>query len=146
MKLTSVVPAVAAVVILLPIGFSLVWAVASPGAQIEQPFLQMPEGEEECVEDVAYMRFQHMDLLLEIRDGVVREGTKGQIVRNGTERTITLDGCWECHTDRETFCNKCHDSVNLSLNCFRCHHDPSSELQLSDVTASLANRHGEEDG
>ncbi len=140
MKLTSVVPIVAAVIIVLPIGFSLVWAVAAPSAGGAEPFLVMPEGEEECVEEVTYMRFQHMDLLLDLRDEVVREGSHRQVVLDGQVRQITLDGCWDCHTDRTQFCNRCHDSVNLNLNCFKCHHDPSSELTAAEIAHLSFNR------
>lgn len=141
MKLTSVVPVGTAVVILLAIGFSAVWAFSSPDAEEAQPFLELPAGEEACVvEDTVYMRFQHMDLLLDLRDEVVRDGTLGEFDSDGTVRRITLDGCWECHTSRETFCNQCHDAVNLNLDCFRCHHDPSSDLQGSGVAHLSFNR------
>lgn len=140
MKLSSVVPTVATVIILLPIAFSVVWAVASPGDEGAQPFLVMPEREEACIEDTAYMRFQHMDLLLDLRDEVVREGSHMQVVVDGQVRQVTLDGCWDCHTDRTQFCNRCHDSVNLNLNCFKCHHDPSSELSASEIAHLSFNR------
>lgn len=133
MKLNSVVPVVAAVILLIPVGFSLVWAVASPGTEDVQPFLEMPAGEDECVEDTSYMRYQHFELLLALRDEVVRDGTRGEIVRDGNVSRVTLDGCWECHTSRETFCDKCHDAVNLNLDCFRCHHDPSSGQELAEL-------------
>ena len=62
------------------------------------------------------MRFRHMDLLKRVRDEVVREGKEG---------AVELDGCSECHTSRERFCNRCHDKVNLNPDCFRCHHYPN---------------------
>jgi hypothetical protein len=73
----------------------------------------------DCLLEAAYEelepRFHHMDVLKQIREDAVREGKRGG---------IALNTCWECHTSRGRFCRECHQSVNLTLNCFRCHHDP----------------------
>ena len=108
---TKAVAAAPAVIILLLLGCGVVCCAFSPGPR---PFLEMPD-KEACVKDASYMRYRHMDLLKRVRDEVVREGKKGE---------VELDGCSECHTSRERFCNRCHDRVNLNPDCFRCHHYP----------------------
>ncbi len=108
--------AVAVLVILLPFGYSaLSWAVARKPAG-PQPFLERPDPKyDRCIRDTTYMRFHHWELLLTVRDEVVRAGHPGD---------VTLKKCQECHTSRERFCDRCHNSVNLHPDCWRCHDYP----------------------
>jgi hypothetical protein len=112
-RLAIVIPLV---LILAPIAYSAVSAVVSPGAGDPVPFLEMPDEKyETCVleKDAHEMRYHHFDLLKRMRDRVLREG----------DRTwIQFDDCKGCHTSRERFCNRCHDRVNLTPDCFGCHH------------------------
>ena len=79
-----------------------------------------------CVEDTAYMRRNHMELLKHHRDRTVREGVR-------TTRH-SLANCVNCHADKETgsvvglnsqgkkgFCAGCHSYVGVQLDCFECH-------------------------
>lgn len=126
-KLNSLVVAISAAVILLPLGYSVVCSAFSLVGASPEPFLQTPDKKygEKCITgiDPTYMRFRHMDLLKGVRDEAVREGRRGE---------IRLNDCWECHanpqrrTSREAFCDRCHSAVNLHLNCFGCHHDPDA--------------------
>ncbi|MHC4798938.1 MAG: quinone-interacting membrane-bound oxidoreductase complex subunit QmoC [Planctomycetota bacterium] len=103
-------------IVLFPLGYSVVGAAFSPDDQSPQPFLEKPDEQyKECVRDAGYMRIHHMDLIRDARDAVVRDGKKAD---------IELDSCQECHTSRERFCNRCHNAVNLYLDCFICHHYP----------------------
>ena len=99
-----------AVIILLPVALSLLkplWA-AEPVVFLEAPDARW----ENCVRDVEYMRFHHMDLLKEVRSDVIRKGLKGG---------ITLAGCGECHHNRDQFCDRCHEKASVALDCFGCH-------------------------
>jgi hypothetical protein len=112
------VATVLAIVILLPLGFSLAGAVFADEEEMPGVFLEQPDPRyENCVRDAEYMRFQHMDLLKETRERVIREGVKGG---------ITLAGCGDCHRNRDRFCNRCHEAVTLNLDCFGCHYYPES--------------------
>jgi hypothetical protein len=108
--------AVFILIILAPFGYSLVQPVFTQGSSVDGVFLDIPD-EGECVRETAYMRFHHMDLLKQTREDVIRAGIRGD---------ITLSGCRECHTYREQFCNRCHDAVTLSVDCFGCHYYPES--------------------
>jgi len=79
-----------------------------------------------CVEETAFMRRNHMDLLQNHRDRTVKDGIR-------TTRH-SLEGCVNCHADKETgsvvgrnaagkegFCAGCHRFVAVSPNCFDCH-------------------------
>ncbi len=111
-----------ALIILSPIGY---YAVLHAFPQPE-PFLEQPDPEyDECVKETEYMRFYHMDLLLEIRNETMREGKRGEIgLSTGSQN------CRDCHTNRERFCNECHNTVNLYPDCFTCHYYPESESEI----------------
>ena len=103
-------------IILFPLGYSVAGFIFSKDTQSARPFLEMPDAKyKKCVRETTYMRFHHMDLLKEIRDKSVRDGKTGE---------IALKNCRECHTNRERFCNQCHNAVNLHLDCFDCHYYP----------------------
>lgn len=100
-----------AIVILLPVALSILrplWA-AEPDVFLEPADPRW----ENCVRDVDYMRFHHMDLLKEVRSDVVRAGLKGG---------ITLKGCGECHHNRDLFCDRCHEKASVVLDCWGCHY------------------------
>jgi [DsrC]-trisulfide reductase subunit J len=104
------------VLVLLPILVSLGGSVL--GTEAAEPFLAVPvEGVGDCDgRDVAEMRFHHMDLLKRIRDQALRHGVRGD---------TQIRDCLRCHADREKFCDRCHDAVDLHPDCWGCH-DPTT--------------------
>ena len=100
-------------IILVPLVYNVVLWAGSEGPQFPQPFLEKPKGEEKCIRDTEYMRFNHMILLKGIRDEVMRQGKKGE---------MGFKDCRGCHTNRKQFCDRCHDMVNLKPSCFSCHY------------------------
>lgn len=103
-------------IILAPFAYSVVRPVVTRGSSPGDVFIELPD-EGECIREIEYMRFHHMDLLKETREDVIRRGVRGD---------VTLGGCRDCHTYRGQFCNKCHDAVTLSVDCFGCHYYPES--------------------
>ncbi|MGE5168891.1 MAG: hypothetical protein ACM3JC_00825 [Rudaea sp.] len=90
-------------------------------SRVPQPILEGAQGDK-CVADPAFMRRNHMKLLLHRRDETVRAGIRGQ--------GASLAGCIECHasgtprsvigSDRH-FCQGCHSYAAVTLDCFTCH-------------------------
>jgi len=116
----GIVAVIAVLIILAPVGYSVLSAVVGPGAQDGQPFLEKPKNPNpdqppQCIRDMTYMRFHHMDFLKKLRNDAVRRGIRGE---------VGFFSCRECHTSKERFCNQCHDAVNLKPDCFRCHYYP----------------------
>ncbi len=115
--------AIPIVLILLPFGISVVQHVFAEDVDRMASFVEMPKKpdpsnpEYKCVLGLGsdYMRYHHMDLLKEMRDDAVREGIRSD---------VTFDRCRECHGNRATFCDKCHDVVDLEPDCFDCHYYP----------------------
>jgi len=103
------------ILILVPFGYSVV-SYMTVQAEPTEVFLEMPDPvHKECVKDTEYMRYHHWELLRNVREEVVRYGIRGE---------VSLDGCRDCHTSREEFCNKCHDATSLKPDCFGCHYYP----------------------
>jgi len=116
--------------IILPLGLSLVGFVLTRG-QEREVFLEAPDPKwEACYRDAEYMRYHHMDLLKEVREEVVRFGIRGG---------ITLAGCGDCHTDRDQFCDRCHEAASVRLDCYGCHYYPerASERELARIGLAL---------
>ena len=115
---TAVLALVPIVILLLPFVYSLVSTVVGPSAEDPKDFLTYPDRavHPTCIiPNTEDMRYHHMDVLKEIRDEVLRDGIRGD---------VRFVGCKSCHTKRSEFCNKCHDRVNLSPDCFGCHDYP----------------------
>lgn len=122
----GIVATILVVIILLPFGASLVGFVFLRGGDVPEVFLEAPDPQyEECVRETSYMRIHHMDFLKSVRDDVIRRG----IVEEG----ITLSGCGECHTNRDRFCNRCHEAVTLNVDCFGCHYYPETASEREEL-------------
>jgi hypothetical protein len=105
------------IILLLIIIFSPYWYNASTiGLGVAVPELQKPEGEN-CVEDKEWMRVNHMELLKDWRDDVVRKGDRTQY--NGFNKTF--EDCFNCHRSYEEFCMKCHGYLGVTPGCVQCH-------------------------
>ena len=106
----------------------------------DQGMLKVYDG---CVEEVNYMQANHMALLIEWRDAVVRQGDTSRIEINGRSYLKSLTTtCMGCHTDRQTFCYRCHVYANTlpawparnsstaqgGIRCWNCHLQPEEEV------------------
>ncbi len=85
-------------------------------------------GLEQCVEPPEYMRANHMVLLDEWRNSVVRDGDRVYVSSSGRKFEKSLSKtCLECHSNQAEFCERCHDSVNVKPYCWGCHLVPLGE-------------------
>jgi hypothetical protein len=108
--------AIPVLVIVFPFGYSIVTSLFAKNVEMSEMFLEMPDPQyENCIKDVAYMRYHHWELLRKTREEVVRYGIRGD---------VGLKKCGECHTSRERFCDKCHNAVSMKPGCYGCHYYP----------------------
>ncbi|NQV82410.1 MAG: Hdr-like menaquinol oxidoreductase cytochrome c subunit [Rhodospirillales bacterium] len=97
---------------------------AAEGGRVFVP--SPPKGKgNQCVRDTAFMRANHMNLLLHQRDETMRKGVR--------TKQYSLKECIACHAvpgndgqpvsyeDPKNFCRSCHDYVAVKLDCFECH-------------------------
>ncbi|UCE71903.1 MAG: sulfate reduction electron transfer complex DsrMKJOP subunit DsrJ [Nitrospiraceae bacterium] len=76
----------------------------------------------ECVKPGEYMKREHMKVLDQWRDEVVREGKREKIQVGGREFEKSLqNGCMACHSNKEQFCAECHGYAGVKPYCWDCH-------------------------
>ena len=90
-------------------------------AGVDLPKLEHGKGDK-CVDDVAFIRRHHPDLLKHHRDETVRLGIR--------TTKYSLKKCVECHagsktgsvaSSKEDFCVACHRYAGAKLDCWDCH-------------------------
>ena len=117
----GVAATVLVILILLPLGASMVGFAFRGREELPQVFLEKADPQwESCVKETEWMRFHHMDFLKEVREDVIRKGIKGG---------VTLSGCGDCHLNRVEFCDKCHEAASVILDCFGCHFYPETAAE-----------------
>jgi len=86
-------------------------------------------GKKECVESKAFMRGEHMVLLNDWRDGVVRDAYRGYIsTANGKRFNMSIqNGCMKCHSSKKKFCDECHNYLAVKPFCWDCHIQPKEK-------------------
>jgi hypothetical protein len=85
-----------------------------------------PEGKgDKCVEEIPFMRRNHMELILHKRNLTMRQGIRTP--------THSLKECIKCHAkqradgnyipvnDPGQFCQSCHSYAGIQPDCFDCH-------------------------
>jgi hypothetical protein len=84
-----------------------------------------PGGEKQCVAPAAEMRDTHMQLLNEWRDDVLRNADRVAVTVDGKEYRKGLQtACMQCHSNKEKFCDSCHDYAAVQPTCWDCHLSP----------------------
>lgn len=100
-----------------------------PEPKIDTPAIKkLPEIERKCVESTKYMRENHMKLLEDMRDWVVREAGRDYISIGGKKYTASLQNtCLECHSNYDKFCDECHKYMGIKPYCWGCHLEKPEE-------------------
>lgn len=115
-----------------PFYYNIGKANTKPELKTDTPAIQAWEkkyGKKECVESKEYMRAEHMQLLNNWRDAVVR-GMYRQYVSmtNGKPFNMSLqNGCLVCHSNKKHFCDQCHNYMAVKPYCFDCHIQPKEK-------------------
>ena len=103
-----------------------VWYNAETGAAGHKPELEKPDpGKyDQCVLPAETMRADHMEILNDWRDRVVRGGER-YIEIGGVRYEMSLtDTCLKCHPKKSAFCDQCHDYMGVKPYCWDCHLTP----------------------
>jgi len=75
-----------------------------------------------CVESTPYMEASHMKLLDRWRDSVVRDGDHLYVNHEGKKFSMSLSQtCLGCHSNKEKFCDACHNYSGVKPTCWTCH-------------------------
>ena len=85
---------------------------------------------EKCVRDTQYMRNEHMQLLDEWRDTVVRDAKRIYVNERNMGYDMSLSNtCLDCHSNKEQFCDRCHNYTSVNPYCWDCHIDNPKEAK-----------------
>jgi hypothetical protein len=112
-----------------PLLYNMGKAAKVPDPKVNTPEIQkLPEKERVCVEPKEYMTENHMKLLNDWRDWVVREGSRDYIGFTKKKYTMSLQNtCLECHSNYDNFCNECHKYAGITPYCWSCHVEKPEE-------------------
>lgn len=117
----TVIPGLA--ILVLFVTFPL-WFNGLSAGPVPKPELP-PGGEKQCVAPAAEMRAEHMKLLNEWRDDVLRNGNRETVMVAGKEYRKGLQmACMQCHSNKEKFCDSCHEYASVNPYCWNCHLTP----------------------
>lgn len=98
--------------------------------RVPQPVIEPARGGQ-CVEDPAFMRRNHAELLKHQRDETLRSGVRAA--------KYSLKTCIECHASQTTnsvvakdtnFCISCHTFAAVKIDCFGCHASKPPQTSL----------------
>jgi len=100
-----------------------------PEPKVDTPTIMEYEklnGKKECVESKEFMRGEHMQILNQWRDSVVRDDYRGyKSNTNGKRWNMSLqNGCMKCHSNKKKFCDECHNYLAVKPFCWDCHIQP----------------------
>jgi hypothetical protein len=103
-----------------------------PEPKVDTPVIQEWEktyGKKECIESKEFMRAEHMQLLNNWRDSVVRDteatyrsDTSGKLFQMSLQNT-----CMHCHSNKKKFCDECHNYMAVKPFCWDCHIAPKED-------------------
>lgn len=84
--------------------------------------VELPKDQKECIESKEVMRERHMQILDEWRNAVVRDDIRIYVNAKGKKFSMSLtDTCMTCHTEKDKFCDRCHNDVGVNPYCWDCH-------------------------
>ncbi|MBA4371583.1 MAG: menaquinol oxidoreductase [Thermodesulfovibrio sp.] len=110
-----------------PFYYNLGKANARPEPKLNTPVIQQL-AEKKCVESRDFMRSEHMQLLNDWRDSVVRDGNRIYVNAEGKKHTISLQNtCMNCHSNKKEFCDSCHNYMAVKPYCWSCHIQPKED-------------------
>lgn len=101
-----------------------------------KPVLSYPADEKQCIMTKEYMNANHMDLLNQWRDEVVRSDSR-YLYKDGkpfmlkgvhAEKSLT-NTCMKCHDNKTDFCDKCHNYLDVKPYCWDCHVSPDDKAE-----------------
>jgi len=119
----KIVPGLLVFLVLMtfPVWFNKGKAAPPPNLALNTPAIQQLK-DKRCVESKDYMSADHMQLLDSWRRAVVREGDRFYRASDGKEYAMSLSGtCLGCHSNKEQFCDRCHNYEGVKPTCWSCH-------------------------
>jgi len=116
---------IAGIILFVIIATSPLWYNVFTGKEGFVPELKLPVEQKQCIENTAYMKANHTDLLNKWKDNVVRKGMRTYTAQDGKIYTASLTmTCMKCHSNKAEFCDRCHNYAGITPKCWDCHNIP----------------------
>jgi hypothetical protein len=126
------------VLITVPLWKNLGTTVLPPKPSLDTPIIQkLAAKDRKCVMPTDWMRANHMQMLIDWRENVVRVDERNVTTSRGRE-FVAPDGkkylasltntCMSCHSNKAQFCDQCHNYVSVVPNCWGCHLETGKKL------------------
>lgn len=101
-------------------------AMPGPDLDLETPAIRALPARD-CIAPTDEMKTRHMQILDEWRTEVVRNGRRTFETPDGRRFEMSLTGtCMKCHSNKERFCDRCHDYAAVKPKCWDCHNVPEA--------------------
>ena len=112
--------------------FPFVYDLGKASVPPPEPKLDTPEIQKmavkKCIESKSFMRTEHMVMLNDWRDFVVRDGDRLFTGSDGQQYTMSLQNtCMKCHSNKSKFCDECHNYMAVTPYCWDCHIAPKEK-------------------
>ena len=113
-----------------------IWGSIGGSADRPQPVIKESG---RCIESAEFMRANHMQLLDDWRQSVVRDNDRVYVSKTyGTKHDKSLSStgtslvnsseekksCMSCHSNKSEFCDQCHNYLQVDPYCWDCHIEP----------------------
>lgn len=102
------------------------------GSKAEAPVPELTDkarAEKKCVESADFMKKEHMQLLDQWREEVVRHERRTYVNSAGKSFDMSLTNtCLDCHSNKAKFCDTCHDYTSVRPYCWDCHNIPKENI------------------
>lgn len=96
----------------------------------EVPKPELPKDSKQCVLPTVEMRTNHMQLLNQWRDEVLRTGDRAYFELEGKQYQKSLqNACMVCHVTKTKFCDTCHTYTSVTPYCWDCHLVPVEPVE-----------------
>jgi hypothetical protein len=117
-----------ALLMIFPFVYNIGKANVAPEPKIDTPEINKLI-EKKCIEPKEFMRANHMQMLNDWRDEVVRVGeTRTYTNGEGKKFEMSLQNeCMRCHSNKKDFCDKCHNYMAVKPYCWDCHIAPKEK-------------------
>ena len=91
----------------------------------ERELTEKAKSAEDCIESKSFMATQHMKLLDQWRNEVVRDAERLYTSSTGKMFDKSLQNtCMDCHSNKSKFCDQCHNYMGVTPFCWDCHVEP----------------------
>ena len=114
------------ILVTLPFWYNHGKAAPTPEPQLTEK----AKAEKACIRPKDVMKSEHMQILNDWRNTVVRNTNRIYETGDGKRFDMSLSNtCLDCHSNKAEFCDRCHNYVAVAPYCWDCHIEKPKETK-----------------